>query len=118
LALQYNIKDIERTKKSLVSLKNKSTRMGAWWKISHSERSIMQLAIKLKVKFTGNELLKAISSIVKKLASLLNTAESTLGRGARLAWVFSEKACEWGHNEALSWRYDCTYIEYLGKAFT
>lgn len=119
MALHYSIEEnTEITKKFLLTLRDKSRRSGAWWKINHSERSLMHLAIKLRVKFASEELLRAISSVVKKLGHLLGAFQSALGKGARLAWLFSETACLWGNAEAYSWRYDSKYVEYLGNAFT
>jgi hypothetical protein len=118
LATDSSDKKTPITKRVLIGIRNRSKRRGVWWKISKSERALIHLAIGLKVKLTSDVLLKALSSIIKKLCSLLKSSGSTLGKGARLAWLFSEKACEWGYSEALLWRYDCSYIEYLGKAFT
>jgi hypothetical protein len=116
--LRYN-NSIEgnKTKRVLSVLKEKAKRSGAWWRLTQSERALVHLTIKLRVRFTSKELLKAISSIIKKLGLLMKMLTPTIGKGVRLAWVFSEKALEWGNKDAVWWRYDPFYIEYLGRAF-
>jgi hypothetical protein len=73
------------------------------------------LSIRLDVKFTSFDLLKAITSALKKLEEYGDTLFSRMQKGLRLAWAFSEFAVRAGNASAKEWRRDRSYIEYLGS---
>jgi len=100
-------------KRSVASAK----RRGAWFSLDRKEKGILSLAIRLEVKFSSMELLRAITSVLKKLEGLGDTLYSRIQRGIRLAWAFSEFAVASGNASAQEWRHDMRYVDYLGRAF-
>ena len=100
-------------KKAVIS----SKRRGAWFSLDSKERGILSLAIRLEVKFSSMALLRAITSVLKKLEEFGDTLHSRLRNGARLAWAFSEFAVASGNSSARAWRHDLDYIRYLGRVF-
>jgi len=97
-------------KKSVASAK----RRGAWFSLDRSERGILSLAIQLEVKFSSMDLLRAITSVLKKLEEFGDTLYTRIQRGIRLAWAFSDAAVSWGNASAKEWRHDRAYADYLG----
>lgn len=91
-----------------------SKRRGAWFSLNRREKSILSLAIRLEVKFSSLDLLRAIASALKSLAEAGNTTYARIRRGTELAWAFSEFAVNAGNADARSWRSDLSYAEYLG----
>lgn len=94
-----------------------SKRRGAWFSLARSEKSIVYLAIRLDVKFSSLDLLRALTSILKKLELHGETMYSWLQRGTRLAWAFSEFAVSAGNKSAVPWRNDRSYALFLGRIF-
>ena len=94
-----------------------SKRRGSWFRLSHQERSIINLSLSLKVKFRSFDLLRAVVSILKKLRDTGRSFERGLLRGSRIARIFSEAAVSWGNQAARSWRSDRQYIAFLGNVF-
>jgi hypothetical protein len=86
--------------------------------LDRKEKGILSLSIRLEVKFTSMDLLRAITSVLKKLEACGDTLYSRFQRGIRLAWAFSEFAAARGHPFALEWRHDGAYVEYLGRVFS
>lgn len=95
-----------------------SKRRGAWFSLGRTERSILYLATRLELKFTSLELLRALTSILKKLEQHGETLYAWLQRGIKLAWAFSEFAVASGNRSASSWRNDRSYAVYLGQVFS
>ncbi len=91
-----------------------SKRRGAWFSLNRREQSILSLAIRLEVKFSSLDLLRAIASALRSLAEAGNTTIGRIRRGTELAWAFSEFAVNAGNADARSWRNDTAYAEYLG----
>ena len=94
-----------------------SKRLGSWFRLNLQERSIIDLALTLKVKFRSIDLMRAIVSILKKLRETGRSFNIKLLHGSRLALVFSEAAVSWGNRGASRWRSDRSYIDFLGKFF-
>jgi len=94
-----------------------SKRLGSWFRLNLQERSIIDLALTLKVKFRSIDLMRAIVSILKKLRETGRSFNIKLLRGSRLALAFSEAAVSWGNRAARRWRSDRSYIDFLGKFF-
>lgn len=88
-------------------------RQGAWFRLTKAERSILSLAVNLRVKIQSFELIKAIVGILKKLNSLSESVHSLYLRGVKIAWAFSLFASDNGHKAAYKWRTDKNYIIYL-----
>ena len=95
-----------------------SKRRGAWFSLNRTERSILYLATRLELKFSSLDLLRALTSILKKLEQHGETLYAWLQRGIKLAWAFSEFAVASGNKSARSWRNDRSYALYLGQVFS
>jgi len=95
-----------------------SKRRGAWFSLNRTERSILYLATRLELKFSSLDLLRALTSILKKLEQHGETLYAWLQRGIKLAWAFSEFAVASGNKSARSWRNDRSYAVYLGQVFS
>jgi hypothetical protein len=95
-----------------------SKRRGAWFSLDRTERSILYLATRLELKFSSLDLLRALTSILKKLEQHGETLHAWLQRGIKLAWAFSEFAVASGNRSAGSWRNDRSYAVYLGQIFS
>jgi len=92
-----------------------SKRERSWFKLEVQERSIIDLALSLKVSFKSSELLRALVSIFGRLRQMGSRSfTELLARGSRLAWSFSEAAVSWGNAAAKRWRSDASYIAFLG----
>jgi hypothetical protein len=108
----------ERVKRLLKRAVTSAKRRGAWFSLDRKERGILSLAIQLEVKFSSMDLLRAITSVLKKLEEHGDTLYSRIQRGIRLAWAFSEAAVSWGNASAREWRHDRAYAEYLGRVYS
>jgi hypothetical protein len=108
----------KRVKSLLKRTVTSSKRRGAWFSLDRKEKGILSLAIRLEVKFSSLELLRAITSVLKKLAECGDTLYTRLQKGIRLAWTFSDFAVRCGNASARSWRHDRSYAEYLGALLT
>ena len=100
-------------KKSVRSAK----RRGAWFSLDRKERGILSLSIRLELKFSSMDLLRAITSVLKKLEEHGDTLYSRFQKGLRLAWAFSEFAVATGNASAKEWRQERSFVEYLGQSF-
>jgi hypothetical protein len=105
-----------RVKSLLKRAITSSKRRGAWFALDRKEKSILSLSIRLELKFESFDLLRALTSILKKLAEQGETLHAWLQRGTKIAWAFSEFAVASGNASARSWRQDRNYVEYLGRA--
>ena len=74
------------------------------------------MSIRLELKFSSFDLLRAITSVLKKLEEHGDTLYSRIQRGLRLAWAFSEFAVAAGNASAREWRHDTSYVDYLGRS--
>ncbi|MDG6929047.1 MAG: hypothetical protein JRN39_08065 [Nitrososphaerota archaeon] len=93
----------------------RSRRNGSWFRLSVPERGLFSLAVRLEVKLSSFDLLKAVTSILKKMKMSARTAYSWLVEGSTLAWALSERAVQWGNKSARAWRNDADYALYLGR---
>ncbi len=91
-----------------------SRRNGLWFKLTKDQRSLLSLSLSLKIKFESFALLRALVSVIKRLAELGQGIYNAIVKGMRLAWAFSSAATSWGNNSSESWRRDRNYIIYLG----
>lgn len=109
---------IQTVKSQIKKVMTISKRRGAWFALEKREKSIMYLSLKLKVKFASLDLLRALTSILKKLEQHGETLHAWLQRGSKLAWAFSEFAVSCGNKAARSWRNDLGYALYLGRVMS
>ena len=96
----------------------RAKREGSWYMLSRQERSLLSLALRLKVKFQSLDLVRAVVSVFKKLQEVGSSLYGELVRGTRLAWIFAEAAVSWGHPAARTWRNDLRFIAFLGRFFS
>jgi hypothetical protein len=108
----------QRVKKLLTRAVISAKRRGAWFSLDRKEKGILSLSIRLNVKFLSIDLLRAITSVLKKLEEHGDTLYSRIQRGIKLAWAFSEFAVGWGNASAREWRHDRAYVDYLGRIFS
>jgi hypothetical protein len=106
-----------RVKKLLKRAVISAKRRGAWFSLDRKEKGILSLSIRLDVKFLSIDLLRAITSVLKKLEEQGDTLYSRIQRGIKLAWAFSEFAYKSGNVFAREWRHDRAYVDYLGRFF-
>jgi hypothetical protein len=106
-----------RVKRLLKKSVRSAKRRGAWFSLDRKEKGILSLAIRLELKFSSIDLLRAITSVLKKLEEHGDTLYSRMQRGLKLAWAFSEFAVAAGNAAAKEWRRDRSYAEYLGRSF-
>lgn len=99
-------------------IKNRMTmskRKGTWFRLSAQERTILNLALSLKVRFSSIGLLRAVVSVLKRLREVSDRSFIQLMRGSRLAKYFSDAAVDWGYAAAEKWRWDRNYVVFLGR---
>ncbi|MGA2665102.1 MAG: hypothetical protein ABSF83_09180 [Nitrososphaerales archaeon] len=92
-----------------------SKRQGTWFRLSVQERSIVNLALSLKVSFRSSGLVRAIASVMKRLQQVSSRTFGEMLRGARIALELSEAAVSWGNPTARSWRADDHFAAFLGR---
>ncbi|HYC12499.1 MAG TPA: hypothetical protein VEC02_07600 [Nitrososphaerales archaeon] len=108
----------DRVKRLLKKSVTSAKRRGAWFSLDRKERGILSLAIRLDIKFSSIELLRAITSVLKKLEEHGDTLYSRIRRGIQMAWAFSDAAVSWGNASAREWRHDRAYADYLGRLYS
>jgi len=106
-----------RMKRLLKKSVRSAKRRGAWFSLDRKERGILSLSIRLELKFSSMDLLRAITSVLKKLEEHGDTLYSRFQKGLRLAWAFSEFAVATGNASAKEWRQERSFVEYLGQSF-
>lgn len=94
-----------------------SKRHGTWFLLNVQERSILNLALTLKLSFKSADLLRAIVSVLRRLQSMGGKFFVQFLRATELARAFSEAAASWGNAAAGSWRSDSVYIEFLARCW-
>ena len=113
-SISFSQKINNHLKKAIIT----SKRRGAWFWLDRREKSLLYLAIRLKVSYKSLDLLRALTSVLKKLEQQGETLYAWLQRGTRLAWAFSEFAVRCGNRSATSWRNDRSYALYLGAVLS
>jgi len=94
-----------------------SKRRGTWFRLNVQERTILNLALSLKVSFKSLGLLRAVVSVMKRLHEVSDKSFTQMLRGAKIACSFSDAAVSWGYAAAENWRSDKDYISFLGRLF-
>jgi hypothetical protein len=91
----------------------RAKRAGTWFRLPKAKRGMYSLALRLDVKLTSHDLLKALVSVLKLLRQTCDTVGRALMKATQMAWAFSEAAVRWGNELAREWRNDLTYVRYL-----
>jgi hypothetical protein len=104
-------------KEGIIFLKNTLTRQRVFYMaLNRSERSIIHLVLRLDLKPTGRELVRAIVGIMAKAQAWfrLSKYQVALKRGREMAEVNVAAAVSWGLLEAKSWLLEREYVLLLG----
>ena len=105
----------ERIKSHIKQEMVKAKRRGSWFSLDRKEKSILYLSVRLRLRFESLDLLRSLTSILKKLRESGETVYAWVQRGTRLAWAFSEFAVSCGNSGAREWRNDRSYALFLGR---
>lgn len=95
----------------------KAKRRRYWFKLEKRERSLLGLALGLRVRLQSPDLIRALVQVLKHLKELGDDLYNAIVNGSRLAWKFSTLAISWGNPKAAAWRNDRSYVVYLGTVF-
>ena len=100
-----------------MKIKTRALRKGVWFKaLSRIERSIVDLTIRCVERVRSDVLMRTVVAILDKLLETLE--EEYLKRVERIGREIAEKICEiasrWGNPHAWAWKYDLSFIRYLG----
>ncbi len=101
----------------LKRLRRKSLRIGVWFRaLDRAERGLLDLTIRCVKEVRSEKLAMALVHVLSKLfpmvrSRFLNTVE---GLGRPLAERLSDAACRWGNIDALKWRFDISFMRWLG----
>ncbi len=92
-------------------------RTRVWFRaLSKVERAIVNLTIKCVDKIRSRMLAGTISAIVAKILQCL--VEAFMTRADRVGYKIAERLCsvseKWGTNAFSAWKYDKTFIRFLG----
>ncbi|MEM3186304.1 MAG: hypothetical protein QXQ39_06465 [Conexivisphaerales archaeon] len=93
----------------------RSKRNKGWFSLDKSEKSFCTLFLRLDIKMKSIELFRAVIMVIKKMRELYDNSYSLFVKGVGMAWLYSNAALSWGNKYAASWRYDRSFIIYLGK---
>ncbi len=107
----------DRIKSTIKKQINMSRRQGSWFQLSVQERSILNLALTLKISFKSEDLIRAIASVLKRLQAMSGTRFALFLRAAEVARAFSDAATRWGNAAASEWKSDSVYIAFLARFF-
>jgi hypothetical protein len=105
------------TIEGLTRLRRTARRRGAWFrKLSQLERGIVELTIRYVDTIRSTRLALAISRIICKLLTALQSPflRDAIPLGAQRVAQRSRQALAWGHQVASSWIRDGAFIRFLG----
>lgn len=102
--------------KELVKTKAEAIRCGVWFKVlNRSERACIDLAIRVVKKIRSRLLAKVLTSIVKKLLSVMRRRVKRMME--EVGYLFAEKlsqiARSWGNVSAIFWAREPSFVRYL-----
>jgi len=105
------------TRQGLMKVRTRALRKGVWFKaLSRIERSIVDLTIRCVERVHSDVLMKMVVAILDKLLETLE--EEYLKRVERVGREIAEKICEiacrWGNPYAWTWKYDKSFVKFLG----
>lgn len=104
-------------RQDLVKVKTRALRLKIWFKIlSKTERAIMDLTLKCVERIRSHTLEEAITTILDKIIAALEQVFLIKADhvGREMAEKIAEIAKEWGNNDASSWKFDASFIRFLG----
>jgi len=107
---------IPLTRGKMAKIRAKAIRRGVWFKVlSGAERAYMGLAIRVVERVRSLLLAKVLTSILKKLLSVMESRVARMMRevGHPLAKKLSRIAQKWGNKPAVQWADDRGFIQYL-----
>ena len=104
------------TRENLVKLKRKAVRRGCWYKsLKHSERTLLDLTMRVVVKVQSFILAKVVSRLVGRLFEAMESRIYRLVRkeGVQMAKRISKIAQSLGYRAAKCWAFDVGFMQYL-----
>lgn len=105
------------TRAFLIDIRARSLRKRIWFRqLKSTERSLMNLAIRVVDEVRSSRLGGLLGTIVRRLEEALGSRflRRARERGHELADRSARIAYSWGNIDALSWASDKRYILYLG----
>jgi hypothetical protein len=104
-------------REDLLKVKTRALRQKIWFRIlSRTERAIMDLTLKCVERIRSRTLEATITNILDKMITALEqrflAKANNIGR--EIAEKISEVAQKWGNDSAYLWRFDVSFITYLG----
>ena len=109
-------KNFSLTRESLAKLKHRARRRGVWFSgLKQSERTLLDLTIKVVQRVRSFMLAKVVSGLVSRLIQAMESKVARLIRreGKQMALRLSEVAVRLGHRAAWAWRDDVGFMQYL-----
>lgn len=103
-----------RIRRFLHSRVLRAKRDGSWFVLSHIDRALMELALRVKSKFKSLVLLRTLVGILRRLKDAAEKTNLVFLTGAKLALLYSDSAVCWGNKSAGEWKNDKRYALFLG----
>ena len=94
----------------LMGLIKRAKRQNVWRRSSSISRGILNLCVRLPLKFKAQTLLRSLVKSLKEVLLLLSPRYRLWVSGWESASRMSEAACRWGNRDAARWIYDNNYI--------
>lgn len=104
-----------RIRSFLLGLRLRAIRRGLWGRIPDVKKTLINLCIKLPVRFRSERLVRTLIKVVKELLEALDRSRSIIRLGVEGAWRASQVAVSWGNEGARSWRNHRSFIIYWGS---
>jgi uncharacterized membrane-anchored protein YjiN (DUF445 family) len=104
-------------RQDLVKVKTRALRLRIWFKtLSRIERAIMDLTLKCVERIRSHILEETITTILDKIITALEQGFLTKADdvGRIIAKRIAEIAEEWGNDAASTWKFDSSFIRFLG----
>jgi len=108
--------EVPLTREALAKFKLKAVRRGCWFRdLKQSERSLLDLTIRVVERVRSFSLANLVSRIVGKLCEAMESRIYRLVRseGREMAKRLSEIGLAWGCKSAWSWAEDCGFMQFL-----
>lgn len=108
--------EVNLERHALLGLRAKAVRRRVWFKVlSRLERGLVDLSLRVTEQIRSRMLATAVSSVVKKLVTALESKVRRQMRliGVPLAKKISQIARKWGNQAAREWQDNPGFIQYL-----
>ena len=108
--------EVPLTREALAKFRLKAVRRGCWFRdLKQSERSLLDLTIRVVERVRSFSLANLVSRIVGKLCEAMESRIYRLVRseGREMAKRLSEIGLAWGCRTARFWAEDCGFMQFL-----